>query len=389
MKKRIRAIHRLVRPAVVTLAVLFILGGPVPVWMARFFPALAPLSFLAGVLSQRGWQAGLFWIIPPVFFLAIACFRGRFFCRWVCPLGASYQMLSPGRTRKRLLKHRLNGYIFWFITGASVTGLPVALFLDPQPTMQRYMLGTGGMIDLAALIPGLLFPLFLLLGLLQPLIWCSHLCPTGYLLETLHGLTCAPRRTIDRERRHFLAGLLAGMPLAALAAWWPHSKRPHTQPPLLPPGARPPPDFGGTCNRCYTCVGVCPTGILFAGFRADRPMVEWFQPEMDPNRGGCEKNCVRCGQACPTGAIRPLTPDEKPRIRIGLAEVRHSLCVAWEHGRECMLCARACPYGAIVPARSSRGTSAPRVLTGNCTGCGYCQHVCPTPTQAKAVIVRA
>jgi len=154
-------------------AFFFVLGGPLPVWMKRFVPALSPLTLFAETAAQRAWYAGLFWTLPPLAVLLLAMLKGRFFCQWLCPLGTLYALPHKVSLKRKILPFRLNALIFWIIISASLSGLPALLFLDPLSTFSR--LGAW-----AAWVPGLLIPVFLLLSFFQPQVWCTHLCPLGY-----------------------------------------------------------------------------------------------------------------------------------------------------------------------------------------------------------------
>jgi len=374
----------LIRVLLLGLVIFFAMGGPLPLWCARIFPSLSPVALLAETLAQRGWFAGLFWAFPPLIFLTLACFRGRFFCRWICPAGTVFYLTSPKKLNVRILKTRLSGILFWAILLTSIIGLPVLLWLDPQAVMHRNLAWLRSPLGLAAIIPGLIFPLFILLGIFQPMIWCSQMCPTGYLFDLLRKLKNNPKRTVNKERRNFITGLCVGLPVAAAAIYLP-KKQTKENLPILPPGARPPLDFGAVCHRCYACVAACPSGVLRVELKTDRPLVEWFQPEMNPDYGGCEKSCTNCSQICPTAAIQKITIEEKDRTQIGIAKVKRKACLGWNDLERCMLCKKFCPYGAIETRMSREKIPCPVVNASLCRGCGYCQNVCPATS--KAIIV--
>lgn len=388
MMKLHRSFNLAVRLFLLCCAVVFVLGGPIPSTLARVFPSLSPLTLLSETLAQRRWTTGILWVIPPLYILALACSRGRFFCRWICPAGTVFYLASPRRLNTRLLRFRINGILFWAIMGSSALGLPVLLFLDPQPMIHRNLVWLHGAFSIYAFIPGVLFPLFILLGLFQPMIWCSHCCPAGYLFDLFCMLSRDIPHTVNQERRNFLTGVFVGLPLAAVAARWP--KKPDIgNTPLLPPGAHPSPEFGGMCHRCYACVSVCPTRILRVDLHAEQPLVEWFQPQMNPAYGVCDVDCNACTQVCPSGAIESLTLDDKQHCQIGTADVHKDTCLAWGAHQYCLFCMQGCPYGAIETVALPDGTPCPVVNASLCRGCGYCQNVCPVDQPGKAIVVRA
>jgi ferredoxin len=374
------------RLAFLAVATFLALGGPLPAWAARVLPSLSPLNLLAQTLAQHGWYEGLFWTLPPLFFLVLAALRGRFFCRWVCPAGTLFKLTSSNRLNMRVVRFRFNGILFWIIVTTSLIGLPILLLLDPMPLIQRDLLWLQRPLGWVALIPGLIFPLFLMLGVFQPMIWCTHFCPAGYLFDLARRLKRSPRNTVDSERRDFLAGLCVGLPLAAVATHLPRLQQDDNLP-LLPPGAQPPPDFGAICHRCYACVAVCPSGILCVEFKPQRPLVEWLQPEMNAAKGACEEFCNRCSQACPTGAIHKLSINEKRHIQIGTAKVRRDACLAWADHEYCMVCDEYCPYNAIQTDFSPDGLPRPVVNPQICRGCGFCQNGCPAVRDGTAILV--
>jgi ferredoxin-type protein NapF len=236
----------------------------------------------------------------------------------------------------------------------------------------------------AAWIPGLLVPLMLVAALWQPAVWCSHVCPLGYLQELVdHRRGPVPARW-RRERRRFLAGMAVG---AVAGLGWRRAAR-AARPPVLPPGALPADRFGAVCTRCYACVNACPSGVLRVGWpRGGRDLAAWFQPELDADAGACEEFCRACTQVCPSGAIRPLSEESKRRRQLGVARVTRSACLAWADGEYCMVCQEFCPYHAIESVPDARGVPRPVVNPSVCRGCGFCQHACPAVRAGKAVRV--
>lgn len=368
-------------------AVLFTLGGPLPYWMARIFPAMSPLAVFSGTLARRAWFASLFWTAPTLLVLAMAVWRGRFFCRWICPAGTMHAVAALAKGKRRMLTHKINGVVFWAIVGGSAVGLPALLFLDPLAGFNRVTPWVNGVYSAAAIVPGLVFPVFILLGVFQPMIWCSHVCPLGYAFDLVHARRKKPLITRSETRREVVFGLGIGIPLAFLTRYIPKSLRASSAPPILPPGADDPATFAGACSRCYTCMDACPTKVIRVGRIADRSMGQYFQPELNHTKGYCEEFCNQCSQVCPTGALRPLTVDEKRQRQIGIARVRKDACLAWADGEHCMVCQEFCPYLAIDTDESSDGLPRPVVDPEICRGCGFCQNQCPAIRDGVAIVV--
>lgn len=386
--RRVRpAIRWTVRSMILALTLFLLIGGPLPDYAARLIPALSPLSVLSASLAHRAWYVSLAWSLPAWLVFGLALWKGRFFCRWICPLGTLYSIPSQFSRKKRFFPWRLNGVVFWFTVSAALAGLPLILFLDPLSTFMRIgALRCGGTYP-AAWIPGVLIPLFLLLGLLQPHIWCAQLCPLGYLVEKLKIGAAKSERAVSRGRRELLAGIALGVPFALLFR---HAARAGEEElPVLPPGARDLDNFAATCIRCYACVKVCPTGVLTV--RNQRGVAELCIPEMDFIRTDgayCEQYCNACSQVCPTGAIRWLSMEEKQQRKVATASIIREACLAWEERQECMACDEFCGYNAIEASIGSDGVPKPMVNPRKCRGCGACQNICPAIRAGNAVSIK-
>jgi polyferredoxin len=178
---------------------------------------------------------------------------------------------------------------------------------------------------------------------------CPSAAPLGYLPRpstggelTGHGVT----------RRGFVAAALTGLavgPLTRVSA-----ARTGWSPALIrPPGAVAEEEFLARCLKCCECVRVCPTNVLQPATFEHGWEALWT-PALNNRIGtsGCQLNCVACGQACPTGAIRPLNLDEKGGqgdfastgpVRVGLASVDRGRCLPWAMDRPCIVCQENCP----------------------------------------------
>jgi ferredoxin len=181
-----------------------------------------------------------------------------------------------------------------------------------------------------------------------------------------------------------LAGIggIAAVPLMSLGE---RSVRPN--PALIrPPGALPEDEFLDLCVRCGECMKVCLTNglqptLLEAG------LAGLWSPRLYPRIGYCEYACTLCGQVCPTGAIRRLTPEEKKKVRIGLAFFDTGRCLPYAFQKTCIVCEEHCPTSpkAIwfeeVEVTTQRGErkrlKQPRVSIDLCIGCGICETKCP------------
>lgn len=163
---------------------------------------------------------------------------------------------------------------------------------------------------------------------------------------------------------------------------------------IRPPGAVEERSFMERCIRCAECMKVCPNNALHPAFLESGVEGLWT-PILIPRIGYCEPSCVLCGQVCPTGAIQKITEDQKlgnpvrrvEAIKIGTAFYDHGRCLPWSMATPCIVCEEFCPTSpkAIwveeldVPDRNNRPVHVqrPHVDPRLCIGCGACEKVCP------------
>lgn len=384
-----------IRLALLLAAGAMAIGGPLPAAAGRVVPALSPLAAAAFTIAQRRWFLGLYWLLPPAAVLLLGFWKGRLFCRWICPLGTLYALPSRLSLRKSLLRVRLGAAIFWTIVFSSLVGAPLAIWLDPLATFSRLTPLASGTYTLASLVPGLVVPAMLVLGAVQPMIWCTHLCPLGYCFELAYSLRRrGPRAVFSSTRRSILAGAIIGLPLAGLARRFLFTPAAASALPVLPPGAKDVETFAAVCVRCYACVNACPTRIIQVPAPAGRAIGHWFAPEVQyfdgpswPGHGYCPESCTKCSQVCPTGALTPLMLKAKRQRRIGTARVIRDACLAWTDGEHCMVCQEHCAYRAIESDEDEKLIPRPVVMEETCRGCGFCHSVCPAVRAGKAIVI--
>jgi polyferredoxin len=179
--------------------------------------------------------------------------------------------------------------------------------------------------------------------------------------ECRHGLIeYGPRRSVAGEidspefsRRQFVVSTLSGLaavPLLRLngrlaSNWDPQLVR--------PPGALVESEFLDRCIKCSQCMRICPTNVIHpAGWEAG--LEGLWTPVLNFRIGtsGCQYKCVACGNICPTAAIRAITLDERlgrnrytdaGPIRIGMAFVDRGRCLPWAMDIPCIVCQENCP----------------------------------------------
>lgn len=215
---------------------------------------------------------------------------------------------------------------------------------------------------------------------------CDDLCPVGADVA-VSGLGKGTVRLPDLERRRLFAAVAAGMAAVPLLRIGAQSRADHVEPTLIrPPGSLEEDEFISRCIRCGECMKVCITNGLQPALLEGGIEGLWT-PVLVPRAGYCEYNCTLCGQVCPTGAIARLTPEEKRPVKIGLASVDRSRCLPYANAIPCIVCEEVCPIPkkaiwfekARVRDRSGKlvEVKQPHVDLELCNGCGICETKCP------------
>ncbi len=274
--------------------------------------ALAPVA--------RYTAAG--WIIGAVFLVALfLCIKvPRFYCRFVCPLGALFGIL--GR------------YSLWRIGKTK----------EECVACQRCESACEG-----ACSPSGAIRIHECVLCLNCMVRCRDDLITYGTVRSEGGEISTP----DLSRRGVTLCLVSGVaavPMLRLggtlgANWSPRLVR--------PPGALVEAAFLTRCIKCGQCMRVCPTNIIHpAGLEGGIEGI--WTPVLNFRIGtsGCQVNCVACGHICPTSAIRPISLDEKHGrgdfqengpIRLGTAFVDRGRCLPWAMDRPCIVCEENCP----------------------------------------------
>ena len=148
---------------------------------------------------------------------------------------------------------------------------------------------------------------------------------------------------------------------------------------LRPPGALEGSNFTDVCSRCGECVKVCPAECI----KIDPSgAIGNGAPYIEPNVMPCVMcEGLLCMHTCPTGALRPIPIQD---IDMGTARWREETCVR-SIGENCTICVDQCPMGtAALELNGNRVV----VKEEGCSGCGVCQHYCPTTPKSIVVTPR-
>jgi polyferredoxin len=214
---------------------------------------------------------------------------------------------------------------------------------------------------------------------------CDDICPKNAVHFGFS--TKASGASLDMGKRRVIGSILAGAIAVPLLRITPLTKAGASEPLLIrPPGSREEKEFLRRCVKCGECMKVCITGGLQpALLEADLEGI--WSPVLMPRIGYCEYRCTLCGQVCPTGAIRELSLEEKAGVKIGLAMIDKNRCLPFAHGMSCIVCEEVCPtpkkaiWFEEVRVRDRSGQERilkqPHVDLDLCIGCGICETKCP------------
>jgi MauM/NapG family ferredoxin protein len=222
---------------------------------------------------------------------------------------------------------------------------------------------------------------------------CAAICPTSAITFPARA-TREPLPQVNLSRRRLLlASFLAffSVPFFRISQV---AKRAHEKL-IRPPGALPEKQFLQKCVKCGECMKACPTNGLQPATIEAGPEGLWT-PMLVPKIGYCEYYCSLCSQVCPTGAIKELTVPEKISVKIGTAWVNKNRCIPYFLGRPCIVCEEHCPTSpkaikfVMAETKLADGTvateKAPVIDLNLCIGCGICENKCPV-TDEPAIYV--
>jgi len=213
---------------------------------------------------------------------------------------------------------------------------------------------------------------------------CGAVCPTAAIgFPTKNARRAQPY--VSLKRRQVILASVAALAAAPFFRITPAHQRAHEKL-IRPPGALPEPKFLQKCIKCGECMKACPTNALQPALSEGGPEALWT-PVLVPKIGYCEYYCSLCSHVCPTGAIQELKIEDKIKVKIGSAWVNKNRCIPYALGRPCIVCEEHCPTSpkAIkfvmvdtkLPDGSSATQKAPVIDLDLCIGCGICENKCP------------
>jgi polyferredoxin/Pyruvate/2-oxoacid:ferredoxin oxidoreductase delta subunit/NAD-dependent dihydropyrimidine dehydrogenase PreA subunit len=295
-------------------------------------------------------------LIATLFFglIALNLLAHRFWCRYLCPLGALLGLLS-----KISLFRPVIGTACTQCTRCAIVCKPGAVNTNPD---DFHIMPSECTVCLD----------------------CMANCKPGDIGFRL-SLKPAKREEFDLSRRGALGALATGAAGMLLLST---DLRLRQENPwrIRPPGVTDDDKFLSTCIRCSQCMKICPTTALQPAF-TEAGLEGIWTPLVVPRVGYCDYGCTACGQVCPSGAIPLLLLEEKRQAVIGKASIDRNRCLPWSSGVPCIVCEEMCPTPqksirleeAMVIDSQGQGITVlrPSVLRELCIGCGICEHYCP------------
>jgi polyferredoxin len=287
------------------------------------------------------------------FILGLNLWERRFWCKYLCPLGALLGIFSRYAFLKRSVSEGCNncGACANFCQG------------NAAPDIK------GAWKNTECLFCGN----------------CDDVCPQNA-VNFGFGKN-KPLTGMDLGKRRVVTALLSGIIAVPLLRITPIARAGVSDPKLIrPPGSLEEKQFLRRCIKCGECMKVCITNGLQPTF-LEAGLEGIWSPLLVPRIGYCEYRCTLCGQVCPTGAIKRLDLAEKEKVKIGLAMIDKSRCLPYAHATQCIVCEEVCPTPkkaiwfekAKVKTRNGKELTVkqPRVDLDLCIGCGICEAKCP------------
>jgi len=309
---------------------------------------LAHLQF-----SQPFYDTAIATALIFAILLALNRLAPRFWCRYLCPLGALLSLVSPFGVFRRRVGKGCNG------CQACQRECPMgAIGDDPVKTLAAECIQCRR---------------------------CADICPQKAISFSPSLAGTGEYDRFSLTRRGALWSLGGGLALGFLSLRTPAALLAGKRQLIRPPGALPEGEFLRTCIRCGECMKSCVTNTLQPCLW-ESGMAGLWTPKADLRLAACEPNCNVCGRVCPTQAIRSLPIEEKTCARIGTAVLRKEMCLVWAQDKVCLICDEICPYNAIV-FRTVDGLRRPVVIASRCNGCGYCEQGCPVQGESAIVVM--
>ncbi len=348
----------------------------------------APVFGYEDKAFHTGWVIGILFLL----ILFLNRIRPRFWCRFLCPLGALlgiFSRFSLVRLEKDEKKCTGCGACTRVCQGAAAPA-PGRNWQKPECLMCFN---------------------------------CAAVCPEDALNFRFKPVF-QPAAKPDISRRVLLGGLLAGISLPLFGRLDGKISKTYAPALIRPPGSLAEPEFLDRCQRCGLCMKACPTNVIVPAF-SEAGLAGFWTPVLNMNLGYCEYTCTLCTGVCPTGAIQKLSAREKLQtpVKIGSAYIDRGRCLPWNGNSPCIVCEEHCPVSpkaiyfkkdVIVRPKSEQtphnrarpemeikpemeiememeeiNVQLPFVDLSRCIGCGICQNKCPVNGKPAIRVISA
>lgn len=282
---------------------------------------LVVLTAFDGIGAANRFYAGA-WLIALVFLAALLLnlWIPRFYCRFICPLGALFGALvrwTPWRIGKDQGQ----------CSGCELCENNCEGACDPFGKIRTS-------------------ECLLCMN-------CLRACRKAHMVYGPQRSAAGEIESPDVTRRGFIAAAVSGLaavPALRLAGGLHDNWNSDV---IRPPGAVTEQAFLDRCIKCGQCMRVCPTNVIQPA-TLEAGLEGIWTPVLNFRVGtsGCQLNCIACGNVCPTAAIRPITLEEKQglgkfaeigAIRMGTAFVDRGRCLPWAMDMPCIVCQENCP----------------------------------------------
>ena len=341
--------------------------------------AAAPVFGYEDKAFHTGWAIGILFLV----ILFLNRIRPRFWCRFLCPLGALLGIFSRfSFLTLQKDKTKCTG------CGACTRTCQGAASPDPAEVWQKA-------------------ECLLCMN-------CTAVCPEDALTFRLKR-SSPERKHTDIGRRALLGGLLAGISLPLLGRLDGKISKTNAPELIRPPGSLAEEAFLDRCQRCGLCMKACPTNVIVPAF-SEAGIGGFWTPVLNMNLGYCEYTCTLCTGVCPTGAIQRLTAKAKIQtpVKIGSAYIDRGRCLPWNGNSPCIVCEEHCPVSPkaiyfkkdviVRPKRAASDRAIPEpekpemeeidvqlpfVDLSRCIGCGICQNKCPVKGKPAIRVISA
>lgn len=390
------------------LVLLWLAAFPLATWLeVDLFLRLDPLISVGSMVAARTFLSR---VAPALLIVGAAVILGRFFCGYLCPMGATIDFTdwlfrrkrkkTPGNSFEESGRWRGIKYLLLvFVLGSCVVGISTVFLFSPLSLITRFYsfvlypvllafanlfldtlrpvfphVGLDGLAFVHFTVPrfntnlfvAALFAAIVLFGVLQPRFWCRKLCPAGAILA-LFGRRPLVQRAVSEDCTA-CGRCVRSCPMAAISEDF--VKTAHSE-----------------CIVCLKCRETCPENAVSFGIGA-RHMAPTPEIDMDRRRVLGAGVTGIAAAAITLTSLDHLHGGSTPRALRNPRLIRppgalpepqfQARCV------RCGECMKGCLTNTLQPVWFEAGIAgmwSPRItarLAGCEQNCNVCGHLCPT-----------